>query len=130
MKEQEIRQKESEINWNRKINSPLLKERFPQVESICISLTREYSGAYAYSDIQEFTFTKSDKSYFKIDCLNPECIYSDLDFEEEIINAVNQRTQKTEGRKICHGWQDFERLNQYKCQSRVDFELVIHFVKS
>ena len=52
---------------------------YPTVKQITLDLDFEYHGAASYTDHKEKHFRPDNKAFFKIDCINPEGIYCDLD---------------------------------------------------
>ncbi|NOQ25770.1 MAG: hypothetical protein GQ564_10455 [Bacteroidales bacterium] len=127
--EQKIRQKEFENRLNDEQCKPFIKDVFPFIDKITIRLKFQYTGAMEIENGQQIIKTREDKFYFRIPCINPECIYSDLNLINEINSLINFRETNMNGKKLCNGWQDYVRYKakNYHCQTHMDYEIEIKY---
>lgn len=129
MNESEFRKQAFTNNWNLKNSKQLISSRYQSISQIIIKLDFTFNGAVAHSKHIERTFKPSDHDYFKIDCINPECINSDLDLSEEIRDMVYKGSSLLQGRKVCNGYQDYERFRSKgsHCLAEMEFEILIEY---
>lgn len=129
MNEDNIRQEIFKNEWHTQQRQPTIKESFQNVDEISIDLEFEYLGITKVTKQQKRTFKPSDRFYFKITCLNTECLYSTLDLESDILSMLNNGEDKRSGQQTCNGWQDFERFRakNYHCLATMNYEVTIKY---
>jgi len=129
-KEDKIRQIEANNRWEKRKYSSLIYEIYPNVKEISFDLHLDYPNAFNVHK-QHFTpkFSPTDKAYFEISCINKDCLFSDLDLENEVRDTINKNLDFYKGHKICHGWNTYgcyER-KQGTCMTSLDFEIKIKY---
>lgn len=129
-KEDELRQIEANKKWEKQKNSSLISEIYPNVLEIYLDLRLDYSNAFsAHKEHLTQNFIPSDKAYFEINCINRDCLFSDLDLDNEVRNTIDSKLESDKGTKICHGYNTYScyRRRQGSCLTRLDFEIKIKY---
>ncbi|MDD2303265.1 MAG: hypothetical protein PHP53_01115 [Prolixibacteraceae bacterium] len=129
-KEDKIRQTEANTKWEKRKYSSLILENYPNVLEISLDLQLDYPNAFSIHK-NHFTpkFNPTDKAYFEISCINKDCLFSDLDLDNEIRNTINQKLDFFKGHKICNGYNTFScyERKQGTCMTRLDYEIKIKY---
>jgi len=103
--------------------SARLSEVAPQVKRIEINLQFADDGDIAFQrprlDAQICGPQSASVFYFK--CDNRECVHGGHDISAAIWNAINERGPDARGEHVCDGWQDRERVGQYRCLCRLRY---------
>ncbi len=129
-KEDKIRQADANNKWEKRKYSSLISEIFPNVLEISLNLLLDYPNAFDIHKKQLTSkFNPSDKAYFEISCINKDCLYSDLNLDNEIRDTINKNLDFYKGHKICHGWNTFKcyERRQGTCMTSLDFEIKIKY---
>ena len=129
MKESEYRQKIFANNWNLQNSRPEISSTYPEVKKITVDLDFTYMGAIEHQSSTTKVYHPYDKEYFRLDCINPECVHTNLDLSHDIRNMIRNREFTGEGSKSCHGYQDFERFRAKgnKCLAEMLFTIRIDY---
>lgn len=129
MDEYKYRQQQRINEWNLRQSHSYIKERYPNIENISLKLDFTYLGIDKIEKSRTLEFTPNDRVYFKIDCINPECVDTDLDLSSEIQTMIYKKESILKGRKTCNGYQDFERFKakNYHCLTTMNFEIEIKY---
>lgn len=129
-KEDEIRVKEANNNEENRRRRPLISEEFPKVLEISLELKLNYPNAF---NLREGHFTSkyspSDKAYFRVSCINRDCLFSDLELDKEVRDAVRRGLNFMKGIKICNGYNTFGCYEQRQglCMSKLDYQIEIKY---
>ncbi|MFH6982189.1 hypothetical protein [Marinoscillum luteum] len=107
MKEDKLRQKVFENNWYTRQNRPKISETNSSIVEIKIELYFEYISATKIEKHVMEIFRPTDPFYFKIDCINDECLHSTLDLEPEIRNMLYEKQETRTGEKLCEGYNNY-----------------------
>jgi len=100
---------------------------YPTIEKINIKLKFTYDGVTQWKEDQSLTYYPEDKAFFKIVCINTECVYTDFELKEEITKMVGIKERVSNGLKICNGYQDYSRYlsrGNY-CSTEMEYEIEI-----
>lgn len=129
-KEDRIRQREANNKWEKRKSSYFISEIYPEVIEISLDLKFDYPNAF--SDHKPLRTTKHlplDKAYFEIDCINSDCLHSDLRLDNEIRSTIKQKLDFCEGYKICNGYNTFScyEQNHGTCLTRLDYKIKIKY---
>lgn len=76
---------------------------------------------------RERTFLPKEKAWFKIECPNRECVGGGLKLEPELLEMLRNRETHKEGRILCRGWSDQERINQYPCHYELHYTINVQY---
>ena len=129
-KEDKTRQTEANNKWEKIKYSSLISDCYPDVMEILLDLKLDYPNAFSIQkDHRTHKYNPTDKAYFEIACINRDCIFSDLQLDNEIRNAIRQKLEFCEGHKICNGYNTFgcyER-RQGTCMTSLDYEIRIKY---
>jgi hypothetical protein len=129
MDEYKFRQQQFINEWNLKQSRSFIKERYPDVDDISIKLDFTYIGIDKMEKSKTLRFTPNDKEYFKFDCINPECVDTDLDLSREIQTMIFEKKSILKGKKTCNGYQDYERFRakSFHCLTTMNYEIEIKY---
>jgi len=129
MNEAEYRNLLFKNNWNLKVSRPLISSVYPSISKIIVNLNFSYNGAIKHTNSYERIYYPHDNDYFKIECINPECLDTDLDISNDIKNMVAKKSNIYEGQMLCNGFQDYERskTNHNKCLAEMKYKIEIEY---
>ena len=129
MNEPEFRKQLFKNDWNLKNSRPYISSVYPNVNQITLNLGFDYEGVVLMSDSHEKIYKPTDKDFFKIDCVNSECIQSDLDLSEDIRSMIHTKISFLEGQKTCNGYQNFTRYQAHgnHCLAQLKFKINIEY---
>ena len=129
-KEQKIRYIELNNKLEQRKYSSLISERYPNVEEIKIEMLLDYPNVFSEHKREDSKiFKPHDKAYFEIDCINKDCVFSDLSLDSEVFTAINQQLESFKDRKICHGYNTFSCYERKSgtCMTNLDYEIKITY---
>ena len=129
MNETEFREQLFKNDWNLKNSRPYISSAYPNVNQITLNLDFEYSGVTYITDSRKIVLKSTDKDFFKIDCINSECVHSDLDLSEDIIRMIHTKDSYFEGHMTCNGYQNFTRYQAHgnHCLTQLNFKIFIEY---
>ncbi len=130
MDENTYRKNLANNKWNLMRSRSTIGNIYPSVEKIKIKLEFNYTGANTIIRSIEMPYYQNDKDFFQIDCINEDCVNSDLDLSYEIKSMIDDQKTILEGHKLCNGFQDWERFKarNYKCLAKMNFIIEIKYV--
>lgn len=67
---------------------------------------------------------------FLIKCPNSSCTGIGIDLNSEVLNALSKGIGYITGEKECDGYEDAERYGNYKCGSKLHYEITIDYRKN
>ena len=116
-------------NLNERRNSPKLNIFYPQVDKIILHLSFNNNG---YEKFDTMEFSHVDLSYFKIECINRECLVGGFDLSNLIRELVLSKNCELDGHLICNGYQDYKRYTakQYHCLCKLNYKIEIRYINS
>lgn len=107
-------QRQAEVEHMLRSNSSSISAEYPNIK--CIEIKIQFTDN---DDGNKFennkTYKPESKAYFQYECPHRECINGGYDFKNTIEKALQSRDHQAQETLICHGWQDKERINKYKC---------------
>jgi hypothetical protein len=114
MKKKAHEQRNAELKHMLHMDSRYISEVCPNIESIEIKM--QFTNPDDKNTFEKNIVLKKDmKAYFKYDCPYRECINGGYDLNDIINKAIESPNKQAEGKLICQGWQDKERVNKHKC---------------
>lgn len=128
--QQEIDQKKIVREYYLNSVSPLFNHRFPSIASCTIEYHQEVVLAGFYKDKKprlETIDIHTHSSRVTIECLNPDCTKGIFDLTNVIIEMVEKNEERKEGKIICDGYQDAERVGQYHCRCKLIYNIQIMY---
>ncbi len=129
-KENKIRQIDFENKLEKRRNSPLISESYPNVETIEINMLLDYPNAFSeHKKRDSKTFLPTDKAYFEISCINKDCVFSDLKLDSEIHNTIFKKLESFKNKKNCNGYNTFSCYERKlgTCMTSLEFEVKIKY---
>lgn len=129
-KEDKIRQIEANNKSEKRKYSLLISESYPDVLEVSLDLKLDYPNAFnIHKDHLTPKYNPTEKAFFEIDCINRDCISSDLQLDHEVRNAIRQKLEFYEGHKMCNGYNTFScyERRQGTCMTRLDYEIRIKY---
>ena len=129
MEEYKFRQKLFTDRFRLELNQSTIDLIFPTVEKINIKLNFTYNGVTQWKKERSLTYIPKDKAFFKIECINTECVYTDLELTEEIQKMIRSKETISTGTKTCSGYQDYRRYlsRANHCLTEMEYEIVIEY---
>lgn len=126
MTEKELQQMKREEYNIRMLASRAIRESYPDVSEIAIRYKatsmcgekRVVEGSRLYKP--------TDKDVFLIPCPNGTCTGIGFDLSSEVDNAIESKISPYTGTMKCDGYEDKERFDNYKCDSFVEFEIIVY----
>jgi len=86
-----------------KLESGLISEHFPDIESIFIKINNSYGKKNPIKIAREFKFIPESQAYFNIECLNKNCLDGGFDLAGVIDTMIKSHTGSGEGELSCNG---------------------------
>lgn len=129
MDEYKYREQHRINEYNLKQSRLFIKERYPNIENISIRLDFIYLGIDKIEESRSIIYTPEQRDYFKIECINSECVKTDLDLSNEINSMISNKENILKGEQICNGYQDYERFmaKNHHCLATMCFEIKIQY---
>ena len=126
-KESKLRAKIANDYWYTYQNSPQISSIYPQIKEINLKLNFNYDESLKKESLK--VFKPSDKIFFKIECINKDCIYGGFNLSNEINSLIASKETKMKGHQTCNGYQDYERYKarNYHCLCRLDYNIDIKY---
>lgn len=105
----------------------MIKLSFPQVQEIILNLNFNYDDSYN-GNLKKI-LNPTDKAFFRIVCINRDCIYGGFNLSSEIYGMISKKRTKYNGHQVCNGYQDYERYiaRNNHCLCRLDYEIEIKY---
>ena len=111
----------------RQLQSTMIKDEFPEVFHITISLTFGDFDEEVDPDSCMFEYSPESRAFFELKCPFWECIMGGFNFSAPVRKAVTDRLEKLKGTEKCPGWQDRERINKHRCYLTAHYEIHIQY---
>lgn len=127
MEEHKFRQKLFADRFQLEQCQPTIEMAYPSIDQICFNLKFTYDGVTRWEKVIKYTKTPKDKAFFKIECINTDCVHTDLELRDEIQEMTLNKETHSVGAKTCNGYQDYRRfLSQGNhCLTKMEYEIVI-----
>lgn len=129
-KEQKIRKEDSANKWEKYTLSKLISEKYPNVIEITLNLKLDYPNAFSVHKKDYTRILKpTERACFEIDCINRDCLFSDLTLDSEVHKAISQKLEFYKGYRICNGYDTFSSYEHRNgtCLTRLDYEIRIKY---
>ncbi|WP_339875093.1 hypothetical protein [uncultured Algoriphagus sp.] len=129
-KEEKLRQQDSTQKWESFKNSLTISEEFPNVTKIVLKTSLDYPNAFSEAkETSQKEYFSDSKFHFEIECINRDCLYSSLNLNNDLRNAIRSRLKNVHGKVICKGYNTygcFERKSG-RCDTILEFEATIFY---
>jgi len=112
-----------EIDRQRRLQTALISECFPDVSFIIIQLIYYLKGVNEVSMIRTINFWPSRHAYFNMDCMIKDCIDGGFDLTQVITHMVKKHEKQGKGNLSCKG----KISNQSSQHSRVAYKIAIQY---
>ncbi|MEK4006404.1 hypothetical protein [Paenibacillus sp. FSL H3-0333] len=66
--------------------------------------------------------------HFNINCICWECVNGGHDLNMIIHTSIKERITDVTGSSICQGWQDRQRINRHRCNTRLEYFYSIEYI--
>lgn len=100
----------------RAMDSPSLREKFPDLKSLTLELAQyDSDGVSRVSQVKYSVNLAHSRSLFRIDCSNSECIRGDFDLTNALSGAVLARRSTSTGEMRCFGWRNKNGIDAVTC---------------
>lgn len=128
-KKQNVYERATHFYWQQHQDSPLMKERHPNVRVIEISVDYKDPDGWAGDPKSEVhTFGPEQKAFFQTRCPYRECVNGGFNYAEGVRLALESPSNEASGRVSCDGWQDQERINRHRCMLGASFKVSVRRV--
>ena len=98
----------------------LVNAKFPEVASIIITMTYNQKGIGKPMP-RTINFAPDSFAFFKVDCLNKECVDGGFDLTREITAMVGKSKKTAKGELVCVG------ADQSESHSDIKYEVAIQY---
>jgi len=112
-----------ELNNQRRLETGLISECFPEVSFIIIQMTYYLKGVNEASMVRTVNFWPSRHAYFNMDCMNKDCVNGGFDLTPVITLMVKKHEKLGKGNLSCKG----KISNQASQHSRINYKISIHY---
>ena len=113
----------AELNKQRKLESGLVSECFPEVSDIVIQMTYYLKEVDEASMIRTINFWPSRHAYFNMDCMIKDCVNGGFDLTSVIALMIKKREKAGKGEISCKG-----KINNRASQhARVSYKISIKY---
>jgi hypothetical protein len=106
-----------------KLESGLISEHYPEIESICIKIKNSYGKKNPITIARDFRFLPDSHAYFTVECLNKNCADGGFDLAKTIISMIKNRKLSKEGELHCNG------TNLPPDHSHISYKITINYNK-
>jgi len=86
----------------KKVEAGLVAAHFPEVADIAISMTYNQIGLNK-SLLRTVNFFPDSYAFFRIDCVNRDCVDGGFDLTKVIATTIGRRGQTAKGKLSCQG---------------------------
>jgi hypothetical protein len=86
----------------RRVLAGFVSAHFPEVKSIVISMMYNQSGI-AKSLPRTVNFSPDSSAFFRIDCLNKDCVDGGFDLSQVLNSMIRNRREAAKGQLSCEG---------------------------
>jgi len=113
--------------WQDRQWSSTLAERYPAVASIRINVQFSTDSLiHGTPQPKELNFRPDEKAYFHLQCpWKNQCVHGGFDFSEGVQQALKSSTNAAEGRLLCEGWEDQERIGRHRCMLEALYRVTV-----
>lgn len=105
-----------------KLESGLISERFPDIESVFIKINNSYGKKNPVNIAREIKFIPESQAYFNIECLNKNCLDGGFDLAGVIETMIKSHTCSGEGELFCNG------SELYPEHSHISYKITINYI--
>jgi hypothetical protein len=113
----------AELNKQRKLESGLVSECFPEVSYIVIHMTYYLKGVDQASMVRTVNFWPSRHAYFNMDCMIKDCVDGGFDLTSVINHMIKKHEKSGKGDLSCKG----KISNRTSQHSRVAYKISIKY---
>jgi hypothetical protein len=112
-----------ETSKQRKLESKLISESFPEVSDIVIHMTYYHKGVDQASMVRTINYWPSRHAYFNMDCMIKDCFDGGFNLTTVIKRMIKNREKAGKGELSCKG-----KINNRTSQhSRVTYKIAIKY---
>ena len=114
------------FRWQEYKLSPVIAEEYPDVKFLTIKMTfYDDSGNRQVGDIRTRNVPLTAKAFFYEKCPMWECVNGGFDLNQAVASAIKKGEHHAQGRLICWGWQDRERIGHFHCLTELHYEISV-----
>ena len=111
-----------------RIQAGLIKDRYPQVRELTFQFSfRDPDHKDSSPPDKTFTLHPRDSAFFKFDCPFIECVDGGFDLSGTVKQMIEQGDLHCSGTLTCQGWQDPERVGQYHCFLKMNYNVTVSY---
>jgi hypothetical protein len=107
-----------------RLEAGLISDRFPEVESVNITMTDRQKGINPISILRIFNFQPGSYAYFHMGCLNKDCIDGGYDLDHVVATMVRDYKELGEGELSC------DESNSRSVYSNIRYKISIQYMMS
>jgi hypothetical protein len=112
-----------ELNKQRRLETGLISECFPEVSFIVIQMTYYLKGVTEASMVRTVNFWPSRHAYFNMDCMIKDCVNGGFDLTPVIKLMIKKHEKLGKGNLSCKG-----KINNHALKhSSVDYKIAIQY---
>lgn len=115
-----------ERNKQRKLESGLISERFPEVSDIIVQMTYYQQAVNPVMMSRTINFWPSHHAYFNMDCMKKDCVDGGFDLTPIVAAMIKDHKKSSKGKLKCSG----SIVHQTAEHASVSYEITIKYVKN
>lgn len=100
-----------------------LRERFPSLASLSISMDFENPGWGNNPSPMRQHVGPEDKAFFQVQCPHRECVGGGFNLLDAVSKLVNDGLKEATEAITCQGWQDHERISRHRCLLKMNYKI-------
>ena len=117
--------------WERGIahdRAPLIERWFPNLSGLVIDMTFKNPDWGKDPRPRQRSYGPEHRAFFEIECTDRECVSGGFDLSKAVSQLVSSGNTESSGTITCMGWQDVERVGQYRCLLEMTYKITATYV--
>lgn len=116
------------LRWQEYNSSPVIAEKYPNVATLIIEMVlHDDSGIRVINEETRDYPVSQSKTIIRLKCPNYECVQGGFDLTRVVASVIENKEQEREGRLVCQGWQDQERIGKYHCYTDLVYKIAVRY---
>ena len=112
-------------------SSPIIAEKYPNVKSLTIKMVFSYEE-WGQTKISQKSRTwnvpiTQTRAYIYENCPMWECVNGGFDLTHAVALAIENGEHHAHSTLECQGWEDKERIGQYRCLTELHYDIYIEY---
>jgi len=113
--------------WEAYNRAGLVKEKYPQLKHLTIDMTFREPDWGDSPHPQQRSFDPNSNAFFELECPYVECVRGGFNLSAAVDELIQRGEKESSGSLLCQGWQDRERIGQYRCLLKMDYKITVTY---